>query len=650
MQLLQRCQGTEIIIRDVKFPLSLLPCPAVILVASAGLGIDHIAGMELLNSAKSAGGLAVAILLKPFSFEGQRRLEEVNDLVNKLQECSHLFIVVEADSLLNEEMETLAEASDSLNNAVFLAMHTISILMSEVHLKILNTPDGQMKEVGSFEILHLLETYGEAKVGFGAGYNLKSAIMHAAFHCPSLCSELKGFNGVVLFTLTSSCDMDESDFRSAILSFRRYTECTGDIIFSRICEPNLEPNHIVAALLLLGYEGKKVAHKKSFLSGLALHFPFMFSFFQKKNSQPNDNPSAYSHSKPYVDSIFASDNNMSLHLANSLEAKIEDKKSAHSSRESNHNNKIVGGDSSEISCKSEKTCQTNGDSGVLSGHDSNFSVGPGFHIAQLWAKERAGFVGSNQIDMLKIFTLPVGVKSSTEVFSNGVVYSESTLPDTSNNLSTDSLHTEDSPYRDASPDTGLEAITEIYNNAFTLLKGRHVDEPRKRGLLSERAASMLESERESPKSWTPILEMPYRGGIYRGRCEGGLPEGKGCLTFSDGSFYDGMWHYGKRSGLGTLCYSNGDVFQGAWRDDLMHGRGWFYFHSGDRWFANFWKGKANGEGRFYSNDGSIFFGHFQNGWRHGEGLRIDVNGSRWTEIWEEGMLVSKTLLENRDER
>lgn len=133
------------------------------------------------------------------------------------------------------------------------------------------------------------------------------------------------------------------------------------------------------------------------------------------------------------------------------------------------------------------------DSGVLRDHDSNFSVGPGFHIAHRWAKERAGFVGSNQIDMLEIFTLPVGVKSSSEMFSNGVVYSDSTLPDAPSNLSTDSFHTVDSPSRVASPNTGLEAITEIYNTAFTLLKGGHVDEPRKRGLLSERAASMLVS-------------------------------------------------------------------------------------------------------------------------------------------------------------
>lgn len=37
---------------------------------------------------------------------------------------------------------------------------------------------------------------------------------------------------------------------------------------------------------------------------------------------------------------------------------------------------------------------------------------------------------------------------------------------------------------------------------------------------------MLESERESQKKWSPVGKMNYRGGIYVGRCQGGLPEGK----------------------------------------------------------------------------------------------------------------------------
>lgn len=45
-------------------------------------------------------------------------------------------------------------------------------------------------------------------------------------------------------------------------------------------------------------------------------------------------------------------------------------------------------------------------------------------------------------------------------------------------------------------------------------------------LYSDCAVPMQEAERDSPKKWTPVVEIQYRGGIYRGRCQGGLPEGK----------------------------------------------------------------------------------------------------------------------------
>ncbi|XP_020250300.1 protein ACCUMULATION AND REPLICATION OF CHLOROPLASTS 3 isoform X2 [Asparagus officinalis] len=629
VQLLQRCHRAEAILRDVEFPLSLASFSAIILVASAGFGTDHIAAMELLNSVKSAGGLAVAILLKPFSFEGQRRVEEVDDLVNKLQKFSHLLIVVEADSLLKAEMETLAEALDSVNNAVFLAMHTISILMSEVHLKILNAPNEQMKEVKSFEVLQ--KPMEKLKLG------LEQAI--------TLTQQLHRLSSIVPSFLVIS-----SDFASAILNFRRITECTGDVIFSTVHEPSLEPNLIVATLLVVGREEKRVSQKKSFLSGLALHFPFLFSVFGEDFSEHNGSISACLPSKTSEDARPNSES-ISLNLEDGiLEAKV-DEKETDPSRESIHSHEILGGDSSEINCESitENTYQPNSGSGGQRDQDNNSYFGPGFSFAQLWAKRRADFVRSGQSDMVENFTPPIGVKFSSEMCSNQAC-SESSLPETCSKMYSDSLHAANFSPRDQLSDNGLEALTEIYNIAFKALKRRNVDEPRKRGLLSERAASMLESERDLPRSWTPVVELQYRGGIYRGRCQGGLPEGKGCLSLTDGSFYDGMWHNGKRTGLGTFCYSNGDVFQGAWRDDLMHGKGWFYFHTGDRWFANFWKGKANGEGRFYSYNGSIFFGFFRNGWRHGECICIDVDGSRWTEVWKEGVLVSRTLLEKGPKR
>ncbi|KAH0897878.1 hypothetical protein HID58_047446 [Brassica napus] len=49
--------------------------------------------------------------------------------------------------------------------------------------------------------------------------------------------------------------------------------------------------------------------------------------------------------------------------------------------------------------------------------------------------------------------------------------------------------------------------------------------------------------------------------------------------------------------------------------------------------------------RFYSKSGEIFFGHFKYGWRHGEFLCIDVAGTRYSETWDDGVLIDQKRVE-----
>ncbi|GFZ15655.1 GTP binding protein [Actinidia rufa] len=263
------------------------------------------------------------------------------------------------------------------------------------------------------------------------------------------------------------------------------------------------------------------------------------------------------------------------------------------------------------------------------------NLGPGYHISQ-GTDEGANDCGATSVlDNISIYKLPVGVKPSEEL-KNSLFISNSIH--CQEKVGEDDLKAAQANSRvswDALTGAGFEAVSELYDSSSAALTGNYTDASKKQRVLSVRAASMLEAERESQKKWNPIMEMKYRGGLYKGRCQGGLPEGKnlqGRLSLRDGSIYDGMWRYGKRSGLGTFYFSNGDVFQGSWRDDVMHGKGWLYFRTGDRWFVNFWKGKANGEGRFYSKLGEIFFGHFKDGWRHGHFLCINVDGKRFHRV------------------
>lgn len=49
---------------------------------SAGYGFDYLAAVDMLRTIRSANGFTVTIVLKPFSFEGKRRQDEV---VNGMQ-------------------------------------------------------------------------------------------------------------------------------------------------------------------------------------------------------------------------------------------------------------------------------------------------------------------------------------------------------------------------------------------------------------------------------------------------------------------------------------------------------------------------------------------------------------------------------------
>ena len=52
--------------------------------ASAGYGLDQNAAVDILETIRSASGLTVAVVLKPFCFEGLRRQDEVSCMLGMI--------------------------------------------------------------------------------------------------------------------------------------------------------------------------------------------------------------------------------------------------------------------------------------------------------------------------------------------------------------------------------------------------------------------------------------------------------------------------------------------------------------------------------------------------------------------------------------
>ncbi|KAH9658715.1 protein ACCUMULATION AND REPLICATION OF CHLOROPLASTS 3 [Citrus sinensis] len=674
VQLQQRFLGKNLTPRIVEAPSFIQTCSkAIILLASAGYGSDDAGAIDILKTAKSLDCFAIAIIIKPFSFEGQRRLDEVKDLAAKLQDHINFYIGrlnvydpflflltfgtnglnkaepeyygfslsytdIDTDRLLEKDSVTLDEALKTANNAVFLAVNAISTLLSDMHRKLIDIVHSNVKELKVSEIFKILGNYKEAKIGFGAGSNIKTSILQAIYDCPFIGAGVKELNGMVICVVATSNIIGNNDLQSFLHTFRQITEYTGETIVSFVHEPNLEPDLLVTTVVTLGLV-EQASRKSSIFSRLAHHFPFVFNLLRRNHQQSNDTQGNSEFDNACVSEVIGPPG------TSEIENKISDESVSEGFYNysndaptllTNYNNDASSGSGqSEAEFYESRTEPPNLYDQIAEGTPfqrellNSWNLGPGYQIAQQWAKERsADSRASTMIDNLGIFCLPIGVRASEEL---DIFCSQQQEPKTENDVK--------------EPPTGasFDVMRDFYSTAATLLKGKTADVRKKQGVLSTRAASMLkervseplratypvpmqEAERDSPKKWTPVVEIQYRGGIYRGRCQGGLPEGKGRLILEDGSIYEGMWRYGKRSGLGIFYFSNGDVFQGSWRDDMMHGKGWFYFHTGDRWFANFWKGKANGEGRFYSKFGDIFFGRFRDGWRHGDFLCIDVGG------------------------
>ena len=71
----------------------------------------------------------------------------------------------------------------------------------------------------------------------------------------------------------------------------------------------------------------------------------------------------------------------------------------------------------------------------------------------------------------------------------------------------------------------------------------------------------------------PVIEIKERESLYLGEWNPNtnLKEGKGAMSWSDGSIHEGYWKNNHANGEGRLIHWNGDLYEGYWVDDKCNG-------------------------------------------------------------------------------
>jgi len=119
------------------------------------------------------------------------------------------------------------------------------------------------------------------------------------------------------------------------------------------------------------------------------------------------------------------------------------------------------------------------------------------------------------------------------------------------------------------------------------------------------------------------------GAMYFGNFVADAKQGKGTMTYKDGSKYAGEWQANNRAGFGRYTYANGDVYIGLWKGGAKSGTGSYFSASVGCDLAGQWSAGKLGEGAWIYGDGSAYKGTFgEDGMPLGEGEMVFASGNK----------------------
>ena len=101
--------------------------------------------------------------------------------------------------------------------------------------------------------------------------------------------------------------------------------------------------------------------------------------------------------------------------------------------------------------------------------------------------------------------------------------------------------------------------------------------------------------------WSDDVHNARRPGEYEGDIVDGQYQGKGKLTWEDGSYYEGEFYAGEFAGWGEMHYIDGSVYKGGWNNNYPNLFGTWNHPACDEYFG-YWKdGKPHGHGEWRNN-------------------------------------------------
>ena len=221
----------------------------VFITAGMGGGTGTGAAGVVAEIAQGLGALTVAIVTKPFSFEGKRRMENALQGIEELKKHVDTLIIIPNDRLreIIDKSTPMLEAFKEVDNVLRRGVQSISDLIEVVGLVNLDFAD----------VKAVMEKSGRAIIGIGIGMGEDRALEAAkqAVSSPLLETSIEGATDAII-NITGGVNLTLFEAEQAAEVVRSASNTDINTIFGSVINENLN-DEVIVTVIATGFDKKK---------------------------------------------------------------------------------------------------------------------------------------------------------------------------------------------------------------------------------------------------------------------------------------------------------------------------------------------------------------------------------------------------------
>jgi len=221
----------------------------VFIAAGMGGGTGTGSAALVAEVAKQSGALTIAVVTKPFTFEGAHRMSVAEDGVTQLIEKVDTLIIIPNDRLLE-----ICDAKTNVDSAFRIADEVLHQGVQAI-AEVITVPG--LINLDFADVKAIMKDAGPAwmSIGHGSGQNRAADAARAALSSPLLDVSMEGAKGV-LFNIAGGSGLTLFEVNAAANLIKQEVDPDANVIFGVIQDPRLG-NDVRLTLIATGFASKE---------------------------------------------------------------------------------------------------------------------------------------------------------------------------------------------------------------------------------------------------------------------------------------------------------------------------------------------------------------------------------------------------------